>query len=87
MVQRFTAGLWQQYFIVDGKPYLVNGSPEGDGGAATVKGEVLTLRNGAGASDYRWKLGNDVLSLKLVTPAQDPVVGFVMEHDYERIKE
>ena len=84
VVQRFSAGAWQQYYLVDGKPYLLNGNPEGDAGSADVQGHTLTLDNGTGATDYRWRLQDDVLSLRLQNPHPDPVVGFVMEHDYVR---
>jgi hypothetical protein len=87
VVQRFSGGLWQQYYLIDGNPYLVKGNPEGDGGTATVNGDVLTLDNQAGAVDYRWKLEDGVLSLKLLTPVNDPVVRFVMEHDYRKVTE
>jgi hypothetical protein len=86
VVQKFAGGQWQQYYLVDGKPYLVDGLPEGDRGIATVDGDVLTLDNGQGAAEYRWKKAKDMLSLTLLTDVGDPVVGFVMEHDYTKVE-
>ena len=86
VVQRFTGGQWQQYYLVDGKPYLVDGVPEGDHGTATIDGDVVTLGNGQGAAEYQWEQAQDVLSLRLLTDVGDPVVGFVMEHDYTKVE-
>ena len=86
VVQHFARGRWQQYYLIDGQPYLLDGYPEGDGGLVTVKGDTANLsRPLMPGPAYRWSVRDKTLSLRLVTPDPDPVVGFVMEHDYRRV--
>ena len=87
---RFAGDQWQQFYVVDGVPYLVNGVPEGDGGTYSFDGDLLVLANPGGAARYEWALEGERLTLELVRdPAVESeydIVSFVMAHEYRRVE-
>ena len=85
VVMRFVDGLWQQYFLVDDVPYLLNGQAEGDGGTYAVDGDRVVF-NGSPYATYRWTLADDALSLTLLGDLpDDDMVRFVTEHTFTRV--
>lgn len=86
---RFSGNQWQQFYVIDGVPYLVGGVPEGDGGTYSFDGNLLVLSNRTGVARYEWSTGNGTLTLELVrdpaVEAEYDIVSFVMAHEYQRV--
>jgi hypothetical protein len=87
----FDGSQWWQGFVGDGEVWIVDGAPEGDGGAFTVDGGTLTTGSGSSLSTYDWTLDGDSLRLVLVdcqaggVPCTDTdMVRFITERTWTR---